>query len=230
MRKIKDYYAILHVGYTASRDEIRHAYLNLKGRYRDDADKLADIQEAWGTLGDSSLRAKYDKYPAIKSRRRISQRNESKSVGSISKTQIIPAGIPDATKTLIMERPQGIQPNGDDNSKTVIRRVRFPTLYLKIKDANGAVQERSFTQERITIGRFRTQDIVLEDDARYVSRQHAHIELRGSDFYVVDTSSNGTQLNGRKLNTEEPHRLADGDFIDIEGWRLTVHFDRGREK
>ena len=225
MRRVEDYYEILGVGYSSNRDEIKRAYTILRDKYRDNADRLAVIREAWGTLGDANLRSKYDSRPDIKARRRASRRHRPGSGGRVSKTQIIPVGTTDSSKTLIIQRPVG---NADDGSKTVIRRIHYPPVHIIIKDSNGVVQERFFEQEQITIGRINTQDIVLVNE--YVSRKHAQIEIQNAAFYIVDTSTNGTWVNGHKLKRNEPHLLADGDAIDIEKWRLTVHFDQSKER
>jgi pSer/pThr/pTyr-binding forkhead associated (FHA) protein len=68
-------------------------------------------------------------------------------------------------------------------------------------------------QEQMTIGRATECDIVLP--RRQVSRHHARIE-RDNDGYVLRDlgSKNGTYINGEKV-TGEPHRLKDGDEIQI---------------
>jgi len=55
MRRVEDYYEILGVGYSSNRDEIKRAYTILRDKYRDNADRLAVIREAWGTLGDARM-------------------------------------------------------------------------------------------------------------------------------------------------------------------------------
>ena len=45
---------------------------------------------------------------------------------------------------------------------------------------------------RISLGRDVSCDIVVDD--RFVSREHATIELDGMDFYLVDRSINGTYI------------------------------------
>lgn len=73
--------------------------------------------------------------------------------------------------------------------------------------------------EQLVIGRSRDDaDIVIADDS--VSRRHACITRLGSDFLIHDMgSSNGTSLNGRKIDGRdvllEPGRLVLGNMTAI---------------
>lgn len=70
------------------------------------------------------------------------------------------------------------------------------------------------------IGRGRDNDIMLPSDC--VSRQHARIERRGSELYVVDLdSTNGTFVNNERTPVRE-RRLSRGDLIKI-GDRIFKH-------
>jgi Protein of unknown function (DUF3662)/FHA domain len=67
-------------------------------------------------------------------------------------------------------------------------------------------------QEGATIGRGRQADIVLNDPN--VSRQHAEIRPRGSSWVIDDLgSTNGSQLNGRRI--DGPEVLRPGDEIEL---------------
>jgi FHA domain/zinc-ribbon domain len=70
--------------------------------------------------------------------------------------------------------------------------------------------------DRLTVGRRPDSDIFLDDVT--VSRDHAIIVRRGSDFYLDDCGSlNGTYVNRRRT---ESHRLADGDELQIGKYKL----------
>jgi hypothetical protein len=70
--------------------------------------------------------------------------------------------------------------------------------------------------DRLTIGRRPDSDIFLDDIT--VSRDHAVLVRRGSDFYLDDCGSlNGTYVNRKRI---ESHRLADGDELQIGKYKL----------
>ena len=66
---------------------------------------------------------------------------------------------------------------------------------------------------QLTIGRGRQNDIALAHDD-YVSARHARLEPRQDGVWVQDLgSTNGTFLNGTRL--ERPRRLTQGDIVRI---------------
>ena len=70
--------------------------------------------------------------------------------------------------------------------------------------------------ERLTVGRRPDSDIFLDDVT--VSRDHAIIVRRGSDYHLDDCGSlNGTYVNRGRI---ESHRLADGDELQIGKYKL----------
>lgn len=83
-------------------------------------------------------------------------------------------------------------------------------LVIARKDGFGSLTPLS--KERITIGRDMTNEVVIIDPA--ASRIHAAINLRKKDYFLEDlNSTNGTVINGRKLNGR--HKLQEGDKIQI---------------
>src|SRR6266851_5931493 len=78
-----------------------------------------------------------------------------------------------------------------------------------------ATREIPFDTDLVAIGRALDNTISLEDDAN-VSRYHAEIEKRGTEFWVIDLdSSNGTTVNDQPIELEQ--LLRDGDLIGIGG-------------
>lgn len=64
--------------------------------------------------------------------------------------------------------------------------------------------------KRISIGRDRSCDIFTSDQYSDVSRNHADIFLDGSRLILEDHSSNGTYINGQKINhTNREIRVGD---------------------
>ena len=66
---------------------------------------------------------------------------------------------------------------------------------------------------QLTIGRSRQNDIAISTD-EYASARHARFEPRQDGVWVQDLgSTNGTYLNGARL--EHPRRLTQGDVVRI---------------
>jgi hypothetical protein len=71
--------------------------------------------------------------------------------------------------------------------------------------------------ERMTIGRRPDSEIFLDDIT--VSRDHALLVHRGSDWYIDDCGSlNGTYVNRERIDSQ---RLTDGDELQIGKYKLT---------
>jgi pSer/pThr/pTyr-binding forkhead associated (FHA) protein len=84
--------------------------------------------------------------------------------------------------------------------------------------AGGGREGESFSLEhdRMSVGRSPESDVFLDDVT--VSRDHALIVRRGSDYYLDDCGSlNGTYINRRRI---ESQRLADGDELQIGKYKL----------
>jgi pSer/pThr/pTyr-binding forkhead associated (FHA) protein len=73
-----------------------------------------------------------------------------------------------------------------------------------------------------TIGRSRDCEIVV-DDAN-VSRRHAELRPRGGAWVLTDLgSTNGTRLDGRRIERPEP--LEPGDRIEVGASVITFDLD-----
>ncbi len=84
--------------------------------------------------------------------------------------------------------------------------------------AGGGRAGESFPLEgdRMSVGRRPESDVFLDDVT--VSRDHALIVRRGSDYYLDDSGSlNGTYVNRRRIDS---HRLVDGDELQIGKYKL----------
>lgn len=77
-----------------------------------------------------------------------------------------------------------------------------------------------FHAEGCSIGRADSNDLVLTDQA--VSRRHAVIRWSDGHFYIIDSSTNGTYLNGNLLATNTRHRVDDGDVLKVAEFVLSV--------
>ena len=84
--------------------------------------------------------------------------------------------------------------------------------------AGGGREGESFPlgRDRMSVGRSPESDVFLDDVT--VSRDHALIVRRGSDYYLDDCGSlNGTYINRRRI---ESQRLSDGDELQIGKYKL----------
>ncbi len=72
----------------------------------------------------------------------------------------------------------------------------------------GEIQE--FCRNEIFIGRHPSCDLQFPKDLVAISRKHAHIVREGNRFKLVDSSTNGTFVNGTKIDESW---LKDGDVI-----------------
>jgi two-component system, NtrC family, sensor kinase len=86
-----------------------------------------------------------------------------------------------------------------------------------IEKTSGLEEEYIISRDKdiITIGRHPNNNIAVTQEA--ISRHHARIERRGSNFVILDlNSSNGTFVNGQKVSQQ---KLEEGDIVtmgDIE--------------
>ncbi len=91
------------------------------------------------------------------------------------------------------------------------------TRALLIRDGKTFVVD----QPTAVIGRSSRCDFVVDDPN--VSRRHAELQQRGSDWYVVDLgSTNGIAVNGKQVSST---RLAPGDEIALGTARLRFNVD-----
>jgi len=98
-----------------------------------------------------------------------------------------------------------------------IAEVAAHTAALVIRSGGGRAGESfEVTGERMTIGRRPDSAIFLDDIT--VSRDHALLVHRGSDWYLDDCGSlNGTYVNRERI---ESRRLVDGDELQVGKYKL----------
>lgn len=89
---------------------------------------------------------------------------------------------------------------------------------------NRQVEERRFAGGTITVGRRATSDWPLDDPDRVLSNDHCKFTSRGRDFFIVDTSTNGVFMNGRKerLPRGEPVAVRAGDQIMLGHFTVMI--------
>ena len=92
---------------------------------------------------------------------------------------------------------------------------------LILNPTSSTRREIALKGSLLSIGRDPSNDLVLPD--AMVSRRHAVIEYRGSQYYLRDcNSSNGSVVNGDRV---EERNLRDGDLVAIGTARLLFRED-----
>ncbi len=95
--------------------------------------------------------------------------------------------------------------------------------YLRLYSGENLKDQWELRADRLGIGRATDNDIVLQNPE--VSKHHAHIEIDGSDYVLVDDgSANGVFVNKKKISR---HTLAFWDEIQIHHYKL-VFMSRAR--
>jgi type VI secretion system FHA domain protein len=94
---------------------------------------------------------------------------------------------------------------------------------VSMRSGSGAVGlSAEFGPAGGTIGRAKTNSLVLDDPDRTVSRVHAQVLCRNGVFYIVDQGSNPLQCNGAVLGAGNETQLAEGDRLQVGGFELVV--------
>jgi len=97
---------------------------------------------------------------------------------------------------------------------------------LVINPTSAAKKEIPIVSRVISIGRDPSNDLVLSDSM--VSRRHAILEHRDNQYILRDNnSSNGTMVNGDRVESEKP--LRDGDLVAIGSSRLLFQLEETAE-
>ncbi len=92
-----------------------------------------------------------------------------------------------------------------------------PKALLKVVDGVGRGRLVPLQADVFRIGAAQGEgageqnDLVISDSGALVSRYHCSIIRKGKDYLLIDSSLNGTELNGAPLQRGEHHVLEDGD-------------------
>src|SRR5271169_6660020 len=95
----------------------------------------------------------------------------------------------------------------------------------------GAHTTKVFGVHGGTIGRATDNEWILPDPERYLSGKHARIDFRAGTYVLVDTSSNGTYVNGAQVPLGKYHdyALKDGDYVRLGEYELLVSIDKSND-
>ena len=104
--------------------------------------------------------------------------------------------------------------------------ITLTVVALNNTPADGTLQAH-FDELGGLIGRAETNQLVLPDPERMVSRVTAQVAYRNGSFAIIDRGSNPITLNGRALASGREAPLAAGDRIGICGYELGVTMGGG---
>src|ERR1700730_17032592 len=95
----------------------------------------------------------------------------------------------------------------------------------------GAQSTKVFGVHGGSIGRGTDNEWILPDPERYLSGKHARIDFRAGTYVLVDTSSNGTYVNGAQVPLGKFHDyvLKEGDYIRLGEYELLVSIDKSND-
>src|ERR1700734_186850 len=95
----------------------------------------------------------------------------------------------------------------------------------------GPLATKVFGVHGGTIGRATDNEWILPDPDRYLSGKHARVDFRAGTYVLVDTSSNGTYVNGAQVPLGKYHDylLRDGDYIRLGEYELLVSIDKSND-
>lgn len=99
-------------------------------------------------------------------------------------------------------------------------------IVLSVHSYNGVPSaggpSASFDEIGGTIGRAESNQLVLPDPERTISRVHARVLFRASGYLIVDNGSNPISVNGTPVGAGRECPLRPGDKVEIGGYVLAV--------
>ncbi len=99
-------------------------------------------------------------------------------------------------------------------------------IKLTVQTYNGTPLPQSlsaqFDELGGSIGRADTNQLVLPDPERSISRVHAQVVFRNGTYVLVDRGSNPVLINGRSLGNGVESPLSAGDQLQIGGYAIRV--------
>ena len=98
--------------------------------------------------------------------------------------------------------------------------------------ALGADSTRVFGMQGGAIGRALDNDWVLPDPEKFVSSHHVLVLCRGGTYFLKDTSTNGTYVNGspQPVGNGMEQQLFDGDRIQIGDYEIAVALEASAQQ
>jgi pSer/pThr/pTyr-binding forkhead associated (FHA) protein len=92
-------------------------------------------------------------------------------------------------------------------------------LSIRAKSDSSTREVKAAIDNGLVVGRGAEHGVVL--DGPDLSREHLVITADATDLFIADLSSNGTWLNGTRLQRSAKARIQAGDLIEIPGYALS---------
>lgn len=86
-------------------------------------------------------------------------------------------------------------------------------------------KQLEFTINGGSIGRSSSCTFQMPDDNKYISSTHVLITSYNGCFYINDTSTNGSFVNGQKIEKNQPFALNNGDTVILGRYQLSVSIE-----
>lgn len=95
--------------------------------------------------------------------------------------------------------------------------------------ASLATSQKTFAEQGGTIGRGEGNDWVLSDPERFLSSKHCTLSYEGGQYFLTDTSTNGTFINGapEPLGKGGQTPINNGDTVEIGDYQFRVEMSNG---
>ncbi|WP_298262189.1 type VI secretion system-associated FHA domain protein TagH [uncultured Litoreibacter sp.] len=87
---------------------------------------------------------------------------------------------------------------------------------------DGGPLEISVEGRGILVGRDGAMDWTLPDPARHISSQHFEITFQNGVYWLNDTSTNGTYLQGHSHRVESPYQIAHMDRLQVGHYIIVI--------
>lgn len=92
--------------------------------------------------------------------------------------------------------------------------------YDRLQD--GGPIEVTVDRRGLSAGRAIGMDWVLPDPERQISKHHFDVAFRDGAYWLSDLSTNGVFVNGQRYRLDGPHRLAQGDRLQVGPYLISV--------
>lgn len=106
-----------------------------------------------------------------------------------------------------------------DDSTQIANVISFRVLY------NGKTYKFIASSNEQSFGRNSLEDSSFIND-RYISRKHFSYFCKNMKLYIIDTSTNGTSINGNKIESGREYLINNNDIISLYTRKIQIEYVR----